>query len=69
MESCGRYLYAGISQDIRSSGLHMSYYIAVLKNLAKLTEMFLHRSHFSTSNLLLHRKREAGIYIDFGEFC
>ena len=62
---CGlsrRYLYVGISQDIRSSSSHMYYYIVVLKNLAKFTEMHLHRSLFSTCNLQLHRKRDAGIY-------
>ena len=48
---CRRYLYVGISQDIRSSSLHMYYYIVVLKNLAKLTEMHLHQSLFSNCNL------------------
>ena len=59
---CRIYFYVGISQDIRSSSSHMYYYIVVLKNLAKLTEMHLHRSLFSTCNLQLHRKRDAGIY-------
>ena len=54
---CRRYLYAGASQDIRSSSSHMYYYIVVLKNLAKLTGMHLHRNLFSTCNLQLHRKR------------
>ena len=40
----------------------MYYYIVVLKNLAKLTGMHLHRNLFSTCNLQLHRKRDAGIY-------
>ena len=40
----------------------MCYYIDVLKNFAKLTGMHLHRSLFSTRNLQLHRKRDAGIY-------
>ena len=59
---CRRHLFAGIPQDIRSSSSHMYYYIVVLKNLAKLTGMHLHRSLFSTCNLQLHRKRDAGIY-------
>ena len=59
---CRIYFYVGISQDIRSSSSHMYYYIVVLKNLAKLTGMHLHRSLFSTSNLQLHRKRDAGMY-------
>ena len=33
-----------------------------LKNVAKFTEMHLHRSLFSTCNLQLHGKRDAGIY-------
>ena len=62
---CGpsrRYLYARISQDIMSSSARMYCYIVILKNLAKLTGMHLHRSLFSTCNLQLHRKRDAGIY-------
>ena len=59
---CRRYLYSGISQDIRSSSSHMYYYIVVLKNLANLTGMHLHQSLFSTCNLQLHRKRDIGIY-------
>ena len=59
---CRIYFYVGISQDIRSSSSHMYYYIVVLKNLAKLTEMHLHRSLFSTCNLQLHRKRDASIW-------
>ena len=59
---CRRYLYAQISQDIRSSSLHVYYYIVVLKNLAKLTGMHLHQKLFSTCSLQLHRKRDAGIY-------
>ena len=58
---CRRYLYVGISQDIRSSSSHMYYYIVVLKNLAKLTEMHLHESLFSTCNLQLHRKRDVDV--------
>ena len=42
------YFYVGISQDIRSSSSHMYYYKVILKNLAKLTEMDLHQSLFST---------------------
>ena len=34
-------------------------------NLAKLTEMHLHRSLFSTCNLQLHRKGDVDIYVDF----
>ena len=56
------YFYVGISQDIRSSSSHMYYYIVVLKNLAKLTEMHLHRSLFSTWNLQLYRKGDVDIY-------
>ena len=59
---CRKYFYAGMSQDIRSSSSHMYYYIVVLKNLANLTGMHLHQSLFSTCNLQLHRKRDAGIY-------
>ena len=59
---CRIYFYVGISQDIRSSSSHMYYYIVVLKNLAKLTGMHLHRSLFSIRNLQLHRKRDAGMY-------
>ena len=59
---CRRYLYSGISQDIRSSSSHMYYYIVVLKNLANLTGMHLHQSLFSTCNLELHWKRDTGIY-------
>ena len=36
---CRRYLYAGISQDIRSSSLHMYYYIVILKNVGKFKGM------------------------------
>ena len=50
------------TQDIRSRSSHMYYYIVVLKNLAKLTGIHLHRSLYSTCNLQLHRKRDAGIY-------
>ena len=57
---CRRYLYAGISQDIRSSSSHMYYYIVVLKNVAKFTGMHLHRSLFSTCNSQLYQKRDAG---------
>ena len=49
-ELCRIYFYVGISQDIRSNSSHMYYYIVVLKNFAKLTEMHLHRSLFSTCN-------------------
>ena len=59
---CRRYLYAGISQDIRSSSSHMYYYIVVLKNVEKLTRMYLHSSLFSICNLQLYRKRGAGTY-------
>ena len=59
---CRRYLYVWIYQDIRSSSSEIHYYIAVLKNLAKLTGMHLHRSHFSTCILQLYRKRDTGIY-------
>ena len=62
---CGpsrRYLYAGISQDIMSSSTHMYCYIVILKNLAKLTGIHLHRSLFSTCNLQFYWKRDAGIY-------
>ena len=40
----------------------MYYYLVVLKNVAKFTGMHLHRSLFSTYNLQLHGKRDAGIY-------
>ena len=71
MGPCRRYRYGGIFEDIRSSSSHMYYYIVVLKTIAKLTGMHLHRSFFLTCNLQLHRKRDAGIYIyiDFREFC
>ena len=62
---CGpwkRYLYVGISQDIRTSCSLMYYYINVLKNLAKLTGMLQHQSLFSTCNLQLHWKRDSGKY-------
>ena len=59
---CRGYPYVGISQDVRSNSLHMYYYIVVLKNVAKFTGMPLHRSFFSTGNLQLHRKRDAGTY-------
>ena len=59
---CSRYLYSGLSQDIRSSSSHMYYYIVVLKNLANLTGMHQHRSLFSTCDLQLYWKRDTGIY-------
>ena len=55
------YTYVDISQDIRSSSSYLYYYIVVLKNLAKLTGMHLQQSLFSTCNLQLHWKRNAGI--------
>ena len=61
--NCRRNLYAGISQDIRSSSSHKYYYIVLLKNVAKLTGMHLHPSFFSTCNLYLHQKRRQHIYI------
>ena len=62
MGPCRRYLYAGISEDIKSISSHMYYCIVIFKNLTKLTGMHLHRSLFSTCNLQLHRKRDAGTY-------
>ena len=59
---CRGYPYVGISQDIRSSSLHMYYYIVILKNVAKFTGMHLHKSLFSTRNLQLYQKRDAGTY-------
>ena len=59
---CRRYLYTGISQDIRNSSSHIYYYIVVLEKKAKLTGMHLHRSFFSTCSLQFHQKRNAGIY-------
>ena len=59
---CRGYPYVGISQDVRSNSLHMYYYIVVLKNVAKFKGMPLDRSFFSTCNLQLHQKRDAGIY-------
>ena len=40
----------------------MYYYIVILKDAAKFTGVHLHRSLFSTCNLQLHRKRDAGTY-------
>ena len=57
-----RYSYVWISKIIRSSSSHMYYYLVVLKNLAKFTGTHLHRGFFSTCNLQLHRKRDAGTY-------
>ena len=59
---CRGYPYVGISQNIRSSTSHMYYYIVILKNIAKFTGMYLHYSLFSTSNLQLYQKRDAGTY-------
>ena len=63
---CKRYLYVGISQDMRRSSSHMYYYIVVPKNLAKFTRMYLHRGLLSTCNLQLYRK-ETPAYIAFCE--
>ena len=59
---CRRYLYAGISQDIRSSSSHMYYYIVILKKVAKFAGIHVHRSLFSTCNLQFHQKRDTGTY-------
>ena len=59
---CRGYPYVEISQDIRSSSLHMYYYIVVLKDVADFTGMHLQRSLFSNCNLRLHQKRDAGTY-------
>ena len=60
---CKRYPHVGISQDIRSKTSRMYYYVVALKNLAKFTTgTHLHRSLFSTCNLQLHWKRDAGTY-------
>ena len=59
---CRGYPHVGISQGIRSSTSHLYYYVVVLKNLAIFTAAHLHRSLFSTCNLQLHWKRDAGTY-------
>ena len=51
------------TQDIRSSSSHIYYCIVVLKSSAKFTGTHRDRSLFSTCNLQLHWKRDAGIYI------
>ena len=56
------YYYIGISQDIRSNSLHMYYYIVILTNLVKFTGTHFHRGLFSTCNLQLHWKRDAGTW-------
>ena len=65
-----RYSYVWISKIIRSSSSHMYYYLVVLKNLAKFTGTHLHRGFFSTCNLQLHRKRDAGtqLSVSFAKF-
>ena len=56
------YYFVGISQDIRSSSLHMYYYLVILKNLVKFTGTHFHRGLFSTCNLQLHWKRVTGTW-------
>ena len=60
---CRGYLYVWIPQDIRSSSSPIYYCIVVLKSSAKFTGTHRDRSLFSTCNLQLHWKRDAGIYI------
>ena len=51
-----------VSQDAEAAVHTCTIYSVVLKILANLTGMHLYRSLFSTCNLQLHQKRNAGMY-------